>query len=116
MQTKIIHTPKTQDRGCWEGRADAVHKRTTRIAEVVGHGGVRSNRSDRVGPAFEILAAANMLQVFIVNGKVGRKHGRCKFPAIYTIADKGVDQARTFGWLETVLERRQPIIMAEREG
>jgi len=91
VQTEIIHSANTQDRRRWEGRADAVHERAARGTEVVGHSGVWPNRSDRIGPALEVVAAAQVLQILVVNGEVGCEHGRGEFAAIPAVANKGVD-------------------------
>lgn len=103
MQTEIIHSANTQYRHRREGRADAVHERAARRTEVVGHGRVWPNRGDSIGPALEVLAAAHVFQILVVDGEVGSEHGRGELAAINTVADESVDQARSFGRLVAVV-------------
>jgi hypothetical protein len=46
--------------------------------------------------------ATLMDQVVIVNGEVGREHGRGELAAIGAVADEGVDQSRFFSGLQVV--------------
>jgi hypothetical protein len=62
VQTQIIHRTDTQNRNRWKGRTDAIHERTTREAEIVGHAGVRSDGCRRIRPGFEVVAATHVLR------------------------------------------------------
>lgn len=81
FKTQILRTSRT----------DAVHERTARVTEVVSHGGVWPDRCDSIFPALEVVAATNVLQIFIVDAEVGRKHRRCQFAAIDAVANESVD-------------------------
>lgn len=45
-----------------------------------------------------------MLQICVVDGKVGCEHGCRDFTTVGTVADECVDQTGTFGWLVFELE------------
>jgi hypothetical protein len=106
VQTKIVHRANAQNGHRWEGRTDAVHESAARVAKVVGHGGVFPDGGDGVLPALEVFLTAQVLQVFVVDAKVGCEHGCGEFAAVHAVAYKGVDQTRRFGRLAIVLEWR----------
>jgi hypothetical protein len=48
----------------------------------------------------QVVAAAQVLQVRIGDGEVGCEHGRGDFPTVHAVADKGVDETRSFSRLQ----------------
>ena len=48
---------------------------------------------------FQVVTAAQVLQVCVGDGEVGCEHRRGDFVAVRAVADEGVDQARALGWL-----------------
>lgn len=95
---KIVHGANAQDTLIGESRADAVQERAARGTEIIGHVVARGDRV-RLAEGFQIVAAADVLEVRVGDGKVGCEHGRGDFAAVGAIADEGVDQARALGWL-----------------
>ena len=95
---KIVHGANAQNALIGESRADAVQKRTARGTEIVGHVVARGDTA-RLAEGFQIVAAADVLEVRVRDGKVGCEHGRGDFAAVGAIADEGVDQAWALGWL-----------------
>jgi hypothetical protein len=93
MQMEIVHGADAQDAEARERRADAVHERAARRAEVVGHGAARADCA-RLAEGREVLAAAQVLQVRVGDGEVGREHGRGDLAAVGAVAEEGTDQAR----------------------
>lgn len=82
----------------WECLADAIHKRTTRCAEEVGHF-LAGTDCPRLAVGREILAAAYMSQMRVCNYEIGGEHRGGDFATVCTVAEECVNQARTFGWL-----------------
>ncbi|KAF7966236.1 hypothetical protein HWV62_39459 [Athelia sp. TMB] len=99
VQIEIVDGADAQDTLSRHARAHTVHERAASLAEVVGHGVARLDGA-RLAPGREVIAAAQVLQVRIVDGEVGCEHGRRDFAAVRAVADEGVDQAGAFDWLE----------------
>lgn len=98
VQVEIVYGADAQDALPGESRADAVHQRPARGTEVVGHGVSRGGGA-RLAPGRQVLAAAEVSDVLVVNHEVGGEHGSGDFAAIRTVAHEGVDQAWAFGRL-----------------
>jgi sugar phosphate isomerase/epimerase len=103
VQREIVHAAYAQDTHARESRADAIHERAARGTEVVGHGVVLARgfyeNSARLTEGLQVVAAAQVLQVRVVNGEVGCVHGRGEFVAVGAVADEGADETRAMGWL-----------------
>lgn len=99
VQIEIVDGADAQDTLSRHARANTVHERAASLAEVVGHGVARLDGA-RLAPGREVIAAAQVLQVRIIDGEVGCEHGCRDFAAVRAVADEGVDQAGAFGWLE----------------
>lgn len=103
MQREIVHAAYAQDTRAWESPADAIHERAASGTEVVGHGvilarGIDEN-SARLTEGLQVVAAAQVLQVRVIDGEVGCVHGRSEFVAVGAVADEGADETRAMGWL-----------------
>ena len=90
MQIEIVHGADAQDAVAPEGRADAVHERAARGAEVIGHGVARGDGA-RLAERFEVVAPAQVRQVSVGDGEVGGEHGGRDLAAVGAVADEGVD-------------------------
>lgn len=113
MQREIIDAADTQDAHAGEGGADAVHERAAGGAEVVGHGVVLAGGLDedgaRLAEGLQGLAAAQVLQVRVVHGEVGRVHRRRELVAVGAVADEGPDESwavRGLSGVETRCQKR----------
>ena len=106
VQMEIVHGADAQDALARPARADAVHERAARGAEVVGHGVARGDGA-RLAKGLQVFAAAQVPEVGVGDGEVGREHGRGDFAAVCAVADEAVDQARALGWLAVVKRRSQ---------
>ncbi len=91
-QVEIVHGADAQDACSREPRADAVHERPARGAEVVGHGSVQAD-AVVLAPGLEVVLAAQVLQVGVGDDEVGGEHGGGDFAAVGAVADEGVDEA-----------------------
>ena len=81
MQMKIVHGANAQNTLLRESRANAVQERAARGTEGVGHLVARGDRA-RLAEGGQVGAAAQVLQVRVGNGKIGREHGRGDFTAV----------------------------------
>lgn len=104
MQREVVHTAYAQDTHAGESRADTIHERAARITKVVGHGVTLARLLDengfRLTPGFEVLLAAQVLQVRVVDGEVCCVYGRGEFMAVGAVADERASESRAMGWLE----------------
>lgn len=98
VQMEVVYGADAQDTLPRETRADAVHERAARGAEVIGHG-VAGADGAVLAERLEVVAAAQVLQVRVGDGEVGCEHGRRDLAAVGAVADEGGDQAGTLGWL-----------------
>ena len=98
MQAEIVHGANAQDAAPRPARADAVHERAARGAEVVGHG-VAGADGARLGEGREPVAAAQVREVGVGDGEVGGEHGGGDLVAVGAVADEAVDEAGGLGWL-----------------
>lgn len=107
VQGEIIHASDAQNAHPRESSANTVHERATGRAEIIGHGIVLAWGLDkhctRLCECLEVLAAARMLQVGVIDGEVCCVDGGGELVAVGAVADEGTDEARTVGWL-SVLE------------
>jgi len=103
VQREIVHATYTQDTHARESRADAIHERTARGTEVVGHGVVLARgfyeNSTRLTKGLQVVAAAQVLQVRVVHGEVGCVHRRGQLVAVGAVADEGAKKTRAMDWL-----------------
>lgn len=97
-QAEVVDGPDAQDAGPGIAGRHAVHKGATGRTEVVCH---LVARGDGLGlpPAAEVLLAAQVLEVLVVDGEVGCEHGRCDLAAVCTVAHECVDEAWALGRL-----------------
>jgi len=76
MQREIVHAAYPQDTHARKSRADPIHERAARGTEVVGHGIVLARgfykNSVRLTKGLQVVATAQVLQVRVVDGEVGR--------------------------------------------
>lgn len=102
VQIEVVHGADAQNTLSRKPRADAVHERAARGAEVVGH---EVARGDGLGltEGGQVFAAAQVFEVRVGDGEVGREHGRGDFSTVRAVADEGGDQAWALGWLGGVL-------------
>ena len=98
VQMEIVHGADAQDALSRPARADAVHERAARGAEVIGHGVARGDGTG-LAKGLQVFAAAQVPEVSVRDGEVGREHGRGDFAAVGAVADEAVDQAGALGWL-----------------
>lgn len=107
-EREVIDATQAQDAHARERRADAVHERAARAAEVVGHGIVLAIFFEEDGlvlaPGLQALLPAQVLQVRVHNSEVGRVHRRAKLVAVGAVADERADVARAVGRLGFVRE------------
>jgi hypothetical protein len=105
MEVEIINCANTENALPWKSCTNTIHEGAASLAEVVGHE-VLAGDGARLAKSGQVIAAAGVSQVFVVNGKVGREHRCGDFAAVCAVADKRVDKARPLGrlwlmWLET---------------
>ena len=86
---EIINGANAHDAVSRQPRADTVHERAASRTEVVGHGVTRLD-GFRLAPGLQVLLAAEVLKVFVVDSEIRCKHGRGDFVTIGTIADEGL--------------------------
>ena len=98
---EIVNGADAQDALAGPARADAVHERAARGAEVVGHGVARGDGAG-LAKGLQVVAAAQVPEVLVRDGEVGREHGGGDFAAVGAVADEAVDQAGALGWLVVV--------------
>lgn len=98
-QGEIIHRASAQDSHSREASATSVHKRSTRLAEVVRHARVRTYRLGLAEGA-EVVLATDVLEVRICHGDVGLVEGRADLAAVDAVADVAVHEAGSLKWLE----------------
>lgn len=98
VEAEIINCPNAENALPWESCANTIHEGATGLAEVVGHK-VLAGDGARLAEGGQVVAAADVDQIFVVDGKVGREHGCGDFAAVCAVADKRVDKARALGWL-----------------
>ena len=53
-----------------------------------------------IAPGLEVVTAAEVLEVGVVDGEVGGMHGGGYFVAVGAVADEGVDEAGALCWLK----------------
>ena len=73
----------------------------------------------RLAEGLQVVAATQVLEIFIVDRKIGCEHGRGDLTTVGTIADEGVDQAWTLSWLaglEAVLDRAKKEVIICRSA
>lgn len=102
VQVEIVHGADSHVAFVREEFAPAIHERAACLAKAVGHFGSRS-RCLALAPASDIVLATNVLEVRVVDGKVGGEHGCGDFAAVEAVADKGIDQAWSHNGLFMVL-------------
>ncbi len=114
MQVKIVHGADVQDTLPRETGAAAVHERAARGTEAVSHSITRGD-GVRLDEGLQVIAAAQVLQVRIGDGKVECEHGRGDVVAVRAVAYEIVNQVRALGWLglEAVLEQRRRMNLRE---
>ena len=95
---EIVHGANAQDALPRRARTDTVHERAARGAKVIRHGIARGD-GPRLTEGFQIVAAAQVPEVGVRDGEVGREHGGGDFAAVGAVADEAVDEARALGWL-----------------
>lgn len=95
---EIVHGANAQNAHTGEARTDAVHERAARGTEMVGHG-VAGGDGARLAEGFQIVAAADVLEVSGGDGEVGGEHGGGDFAAVGAVADEGVEEGWALGWL-----------------
>lgn len=90
LEVKVVDSTDSQNAQAGESLAHAVHERAAGAAEVVRH---LLSGADSLGLAerLEILLAAEMLEVAVIDGKVGGEHRGSDLSAVAAVADKGVD-------------------------
>lgn len=86
---EIIHRANAQDVLPRKSRSNAVHERAARGTEIIGHGVTRGDGA-RLTEGLQAIPAAQVLQVRVGHGEVGREHGRGNFAAVCAVADEGV--------------------------
>lgn len=92
---EIVHSPDAKNTVTRITRADPIEEGSAGLAEIVGHfiagcDGLLLRESGHV------LLAPLVLQILVVDGEVGSEHGSVKLVTVGTVADKGVEQARSF--------------------
>ena len=90
QQMEIIYGADAQNTLTRKPRAYAVHERAARGAEVVGHA-IAGGDGAGLAEGFQVVAAAQMLQVRVGDGEVGCEHRRSDFVAVRAVADEGID-------------------------
>lgn len=75
MQPKIIHRPNPQDAPSRKRRSHTIHERTAGVAEIVGHGVPRGD-GVRLAESLEAVPPAQVAEVGVGDGEVGREQGR----------------------------------------
>jgi hypothetical protein len=74
VQVEVVYGADAHDAHAWKTRADAPHECAARGAEVVGHG-VAGRDGLRLAIRGQVVATANILEIFILEDEVGREHG-----------------------------------------
>lgn len=90
MQMEVIHSADAHDTIPRKSRADTIHERATRGAEVIGHF-VPGFDGLRLAEAFQVVSPADVFQVRVGDDEVGCEHGGCDFAAVGAVADERVD-------------------------
>lgn len=73
MQVEIINCANTQDTQSWESLATTIHQCAAIGTEIIRHLFAGTNCL-RLAKGFEVLLAAYMLQVLVIDGEVGCEH------------------------------------------
>ena len=93
VQMEIVHRADPQDTPPRKGLAHTVHERAAGATEIVGHQLARGD-----GAALRVrgqsVAAAQVGEVGVGDGEVGREHGRRDLAAVRAVAHEGAEQAR----------------------
>lgn len=87
---KIVHGTNPHDAHPRVRFSNAKHECTTGRAEMVGHHFAGSDRF-LLAELCEVLAAANVLDVCVGNGKVRCEHGCSELAAVGAVADESVN-------------------------
>ena len=104
VKVEIIDCPNTENALPWECCANTIHEGAASLAKVVGHDALAGDGA-RLAKRGQVIAAAGVGQVFVVDSKVRREHRCGDFAAVGAVADKRVDKAGALGrlwlmWLE----------------
>jgi len=96
MQIEIIHRPNATDISSWARPIETIHERAAGLTEIVGH---RISRGDgfRLAVSCQVVAATDVGEIRIEDGKVRGEHGRRDLAAVGAVADKTGDQAGALG-------------------
>jgi len=97
VQREVVHGADAQDAHAGKGAADAVHQGAAGRAEVVGHVLARGD-GGALAEGLEVVAAAHVREVLVVDGEVGGEHRRGDLAAVVAVADEGLDEPRSRGW------------------
>ena len=73
VEVEIIDRPNTENTLPGKRRANTIHEGAASLAEVVGHK-VLAGDSARLAESCQVIAAAGVGQVFVVDSKVRREH------------------------------------------
>ena len=73
VEVEIIDCPNTENALPWECCANTIHEGAASLAEVVGHKALAGDGA-RLAKRGQVIAAAGVGQVFVVDGEVGREH------------------------------------------
>jgi hypothetical protein len=93
LQVEVVHRANPQDALPGEARADAVHERAARRAEVIGHGVADCADGLLLAEDSHVLAPAEVLQVRVLDGEIRGEHGRGDLVAVGAVADERFDEA-----------------------
>ena len=99
VQVEIVHGADAQNTCPWEPRADTIHEGAAGRTEIVGHGIVQAD-GVVLAKGFEVVAAADVLQIVVVDDEVGCEHGCRDFVAVIAVADEAVDHSWALSWLK----------------
>lgn len=98
MQRKVVNCSDAKNAHGWEAGTFAIHEGAACRAEVVGHFVARVDRLS-LAPARQVLLAAQMREVGVIDGEVRGEHGGRNLVAVVAVADERVDKAWAVGWL-----------------
>jgi hypothetical protein len=98
VEREIIYTAYMQDTYTRESCTDVIHERAARGTEVVGYGVVLAGsfyeNSARLTEGLQAVAAAQVLQVRIVDREISCMHGCGELVAIRAVADERANKTR----------------------
>jgi hypothetical protein len=91
MQVEVIHSTNSKDTLPWISGTNTIHESSTSLAEIVGHA---VPRGDGFGlrKYSQVVSAANVGDISVVDDEVGGEHGGSDFPAVETVAEEGVNE------------------------